>query len=197
MFYHFRPYAVLFVLAGILFSVHSVPVYAHATIDMQNSTTSANRVSAPENLIVPDLMTNIHKSSMVTTNTAAVTPQMTSVSSAKPTIKFVSVPAYGSFDNLSGQVKHASPSQYRVVVYIYVRNGWWVKPYYNQSQTIITPDGHWTCDITTGGIDQLATKIVAYLIPANYTPPSLLGAAKLPAELGRYAVAKVKTTRRP
>lgn len=122
---------------------------------------------------------------------------MTNVASAKPVIKFVSVPAYGSFDNLTGQVRRASPSQYRVVVYIYVRTGWWIKPYFSQPQTIINADGYWTCDITTGGFDQLATKIVAYLIPATYTPPSLLGAATLPAELGKHAVAKVKVTRRP
>ncbi|MFN8494734.1 MAG: hypothetical protein U0350_44440 [Caldilineaceae bacterium] len=137
----------------------------------------------------------VDASPMTTTKAGVSTQEMANLSSSKPTIKFVSVPAYGSFDNLTGQVRRANPANYRVVVYIYVRSGWWIKPYLNQPQTIISPDGHWTCDITTGGIDQFATKIIAYLIPATYTPPGLLGASTLPAELEKNAVAKVKVTR--
>ncbi|MFN8494735.1 MAG: hypothetical protein U0350_44445 [Caldilineaceae bacterium] len=112
-----------------------------------------------------------------------------------PTIKFISVPAYGTSDKLIGQIQHVAPGQYRVAVYIYVGGGWWLKPYLTQPQTFIYPDGHWVCNITTGGVDQLATEIVAYLIPVTYTPPGLLGATSLPAELDQHAVAKVNVVR--
>jgi hypothetical protein len=32
------------------------------------------------------------------------------------------------------------------------------------------PDGRWSRDITTGGQDERATAIMAYLLPAGYTP---------------------------
>jgi hypothetical protein len=54
-----------------------------------------------------------------------------------------------------------------------------------------------TCDITTGGIDQNATKIAAYLVPNGYSPPLMYGDSTLPAELEQNSVAKVETTRSP
>lgn len=114
-----------------------------------------------------------------------------------PTVEFTYVPLYGSFNNLQGQVWHVAPLDYKVVVYIYVGSRWWIKPYLAQPLTSILSDGSWTCDITTGGIDQQATKIAAYLIPNSYTPPLILGDATLPASLDTNSVAKVEVTRSP
>lgn len=114
-----------------------------------------------------------------------------------PTIEFTYVPPYGSFENLSGQIWHVRPSDYRVAVYIKVRGGWWTKPYWNTPLTVIRPDGSWTCDITTGGVDQEATAIVAYLAPNGYSPPLMSGGSTLPGEIEQNSVAKVETTRAP
>lgn len=112
-----------------------------------------------------------------------------------PIIEFTYVPPYGSYNNLVGQVWHVYPFDYRVAVYIRVGSGWWTKPYWNNPLTGIKFDGSFVTDITTGGIDQKANTIVAYLLPAGYNPPLLGGQASLPQELEDKAVAKVITTR--
>jgi hypothetical protein len=85
------------------------------------------------------------------------------VGPGNPAIEFTYVPPYGSFENLKGQIWHVKPSDYKVAVYIYV-SGWWSKPYFSSDLTTIQNDGGWTCDITTGGVDQNATKIAGYLV---------------------------------
>jgi hypothetical protein len=113
-----------------------------------------------------------------------------------PLIAFTSVPPYGSFEELKGQVKNVSPADYTVVVYIYV-GGWWTKPYWSDPLTAIQDDSSWVCDITTGGSDEQATAIVAYLVPQGYDPPLMGGESTLPVELDQRAVAKVSVTRTP
>lgn len=114
---------------------------------------------------------------------------------AAPTISFSSVPPYGSFADLMGRVTNVAPSQYRVAVFIRVAGRWWTKPTFASPLTVIQPDGSWTADITTGGQDQLATDIVAYLVPASFAPPLVGGAGSLPAALDANAVAKAQVTR--
>ncbi|MFH1225910.1 MAG: hypothetical protein V1684_01320 [bacterium] len=100
------------------------------------------------------------------------TPNPTATPSNTPTppdpwIIFSYVPSKGSYDNLQGTVGGVSPmSDYKVMVYIYYY-GWWTKPYFDTPLTYIASNGSWTCDITTGGYDQDATKIAAYLVPAS------------------------------
>lgn len=113
-----------------------------------------------------------------------------------PSIEFTSVPPYGSFDNPQGQVWHVAPADYKVAVYIYLP-GWWTKPTFETPSTNILSDGSWTCDITTGGNDQNATKIAAYLISNNCTPPLMSGDSTLPAELDTNSAAKAEITRSP
>jgi exo-beta-1,3-glucanase (GH17 family) len=114
-----------------------------------------------------------------------------------PSIEFTFVPKYNTFRDLKGKVRHVAPAGHRVAVYIRVGGGWWTKPYFASPVIEIWPDGTWTCDITTGGIDQLATEIAAFLIPASYTPPLVGGASTLPAELDAHAVAQTEVTRTP
>ncbi|OGY25961.1 MAG: hypothetical protein A2Z24_02480 [Candidatus Woykebacteria bacterium RBG_16_44_10] len=109
-----------------------------------------------------------------------------------PTIEFTYVPPYGSFDNLKGQVCHVWPADYKVAVYIYVVGRWWTKPYWAWPLTDINPDGSWVCDITTGGVDEEATKIAAFLVPNGYAPPE-----DEPDLIGDNAVAEVIATRAP
>lgn len=114
-----------------------------------------------------------------------------------PAIEFTHVPPYGSADNLRGQVWHAQPDDYRIAVYIYVNGGWWTKPYWDSPLTVINCDGSWECDITTGGVDPTATRIVAYFVPYGYDPPLASGQPFLPPELESNSVAKVEVTRTP
>jgi hypothetical protein len=113
-----------------------------------------------------------------------------------PAIEFTYVPPYGSFENLQGRVACVEPASYKVAVYIYV-SGWWTKPYWAWPLTTIRGDGTWTTDITTGGTDQLATKIAAFLVPNGYNPPLMSGGQTLPAELFDNAVAYVMVDRKP
>jgi exo-beta-1,3-glucanase (GH17 family) len=113
-----------------------------------------------------------------------------------PEIEFTFVPRYGSSDDLRGQIWHVKPVEYWVVVYIYV-SSWWIKPYDNRPFTIIDCDGGWTADIVTGGFDQNATRIKAFLIPHGFKPPTVLGERELPSVLDSVAIAKVEVTRDP
>ncbi len=115
-----------------------------------------------------------------------------------PAVQFVSVPAYGTFANLTGKALNVVPTDYRIAVYIYV-GGWWTKPYWSESErlTTINSDGTWTCDITTGGVDETATRIAAYLVPKSYMPPIASGDASIPADVVAHAVASMEVTRDP
>ncbi|MHB1461082.1 MAG: LamG domain-containing protein [Armatimonadota bacterium] len=115
---------------------------------------------------------------------------------ATPTIVFDHVPLYGSKENLTGHVTNVIPSEYRVSVFIYT-SGWWTKPYFDESIRLvpINPDGAWTCSITTGQGDEMATRIAAYLLPASYMPPISQGFQEIPAEVSQHAVANVQVTR--
>lgn len=112
-----------------------------------------------------------------------------------PSIEFTSVPAYGSFNDLKGRVLNADPASYRVAVYIKVGSGWWTKPSFAAPLTAIASNGTWTTDITTGGSDQNATEIAAFLVPASYSPPQMQGGTTLPSTLNAYP--NVSVTRNP
>lgn len=86
----------------------------------------------------------------------------------------VTAPAYGSFDDLKGQVQCVNPADYKVVVYIYVETGYWIKPYAKYPLTTIQADGSFQVDITTGGLDHLATQVAVFLVPNGYNPPIVL-----------------------
>jgi len=98
---------------------------------------------------------------------------------SSPVIRFTSVPVYGSFNDLRGEVANVNPGNHRVAVYIYV-GGWWTKPTLAQPLTSIGSDGKWTCDITTAGDDQYATRIAAFLLPVGVNPPLATGSSALP-----------------
>ena len=114
-----------------------------------------------------------------------------------PELQLTRVPRYGSEQDLQGRALHVWPDSFRVAVYIRVRGGWWTKPHADTPLTAIRRDGRWTCDITTGCVDEEATNIAAFLVPAGYTPPLSLGAARLAAALDSAAVAKAEATRTP
>src|SRR6266853_1521835 len=61
---------------------------------------------------------------------------------ATPSVLITNLPAYGSFDQLSGIVLEAVPASYRIAVFIYVPGyGWVSKPTCAEPLTIIQADG--------------------------------------------------------
>jgi hypothetical protein len=114
-----------------------------------------------------------------------------------PSIAFTSVPAYGAYGLLRGQVQHVVPNDHRVSVFIRVGSLWWMKPYELQPRTWVRADGTWSCNVATHPNDLNATQIAAYLLPAWYTPPAVLGLPSIPAEIVTNAVASHQVTRTP
>ncbi len=113
-----------------------------------------------------------------------------------PSITFTYVPPYGALNAvLEGQECHVPPGNNAMAVYIKVNGGWWTKPYFSNPATPLNVDGSWTCNIRTGGIDEDATDIAAFLIPSTYSPPLLSGAPSLPQELYQNSLANLQTSR--
>jgi hypothetical protein len=88
-------------------------------------------------------------------------------------IRLTDIPDYGAqHDLLRGKVEGVTtPTDYKIAVYILIDGmGWYVKPYVD---SFVFPDleGNWTCNIVTGGVDQYAVKITAYLLPGDYSTP--------------------------
>lgn len=100
-------------------------------------------------------------------------------------IEIIHVSPYGyTYGVVLGQVSGVTPSDYYVWVYIYVPPyGWWTKPSYVAPRTTIESGGSWMCDITTGGTDQYAVKIAAFLAPDGDILPKIGGAQCLPSSL--------------
>lgn len=116
----------------------------------------------------------------------------------KVTVTIDGVSPYGSLDGyVWGHVIGVDPSQYEVETYIYVRSGWWTKPFWNSPFTPIKSDKTWKCDITTGGVDQEATKVAVFLVPKG-TPAQLAsGQASLPQQVYADAVSNAQIDRQP
>ncbi len=85
-------------------------------------------------------------------------------------IDFTYVPPIGSHELVTGKACGVNYLDYRVVMWIYVGGGWWIKPYANQTLSPIGPDGKWAIDYTTGGIDDQATIIRVHLVPKDADP---------------------------
>lgn len=79
--------------------------------------------------------------------------------------QYTSIPAIGSYDNVKGKTCGIVNLDYNIVLFIKVGETWWVKPYQDYPYTTIARDGSWEVDYTTGGIDQQATILRAYLLP--------------------------------
>ncbi len=106
------------------------------------------------------------------------------------------IPVWGDREPLlRGRVHEVEPAAHRVAVYIRVGGGWWTKPTFAEPATVIEPDGTWTCDIATGGLDHEATRIVAFLISAADSPPLMQGEGEFPAALSQSVLDEVQVVR--
>ncbi len=113
-----------------------------------------------------------------------------SVVQAAPSIEFTFVPPYGSSQTVRGRVSGVTPQNAYVFLFIFVPDlGWYTKPSCASPRTSINSDLTWETAYATGGIDNQATVLAAYLMPANFSMSCVLGAASLPAELTQSALA--------
>jgi hypothetical protein len=130
----------------------------------------------------------------ITKNTPAPSDSPVPLNST-PKIMFTYVPPLDSNEDLAGKVEGVNPDLYEVAIYIRVDGGWWTKPTFAEPKTPIASDGTWTCQYATGGNDQSATAIRAYLIPKGFNPPVAKGSTSLPSTLKNNAVVMVEATR--
>lgn len=113
-----------------------------------------------------------------------------------PAVLFTHVPAYGSNETLKGTVTGVDPAKYRLAIFIN-SFGWWNVPSSDDRLTNISSDGTWQCNITRGGAGLKATEIDAFLVPAGFEPPRLMGRFGLPGDVRDNATAVNSVTRQP
>ena len=95
-------------------------------------------------------------------------------------IDITGVPTFGQAGQITGTVSGVDFSTHRVAPTIYIEGvGWWTKPSTTFSTVPINPDGTFTVNIGTAGVDELATIYSAAILPDGVTPPTLLGNATL------------------
>jgi uncharacterized protein (TIGR03437 family) len=117
-----------------------------------------------------------------------------------PGLVITSIPDYGSTSAtiLRGRVTNISPDKYgdyKLAVMVAIEGlGYYSKPFCNPLFTAINSDGAWSANIVTGGVDELATTIVAYLMRAGFQTTCVLGGSDL-SSFDREAVAKVVINR--
>ena len=117
-----------------------------------------------------------------------------------PQIVFSSVPPYGSFDVVQGQVSGVQPGNYEVALLINVSGlGWFSKPYcdasYSQALPVtIRSDGTWSTPIPVGSM-RPQPKSPLLLVPVNTALPCYLGADGVPTAIRALAVASVLINR--
>jgi uncharacterized repeat protein (TIGR01451 family) len=118
----------------------------------------------------------------------------------------MTVPVFGTLGGvLTGSVQNVATANYKIAVQIFEEGlGWYSKPTCDDVFTTIAANGTWSASISTGDpSDALATQIVAYLVPAGFTPTSSAGcpgpaytpAPGLPGDLQSVAVARALVTR--
>lgn len=106
------------------------------------------------------------------------------VTPTNPPIEFTYVPAYGTNEQLKGKVNNVNPGDYKVAVYILVEGyGWVIKPTTQNPLTTIQGDGSFSCNIVTGGVDEYATCIAAFVLPNGTAPPLLAGSPEIPESM--------------
>lgn len=112
---------------------------------------------------------------------------------AAPGITITGTPPYNSQGNINGIVTGVPFSSYQVAGYILVPGvGWYTKPYSQAPTVPINPDGTFALDVTTGGLDAIATIFCASLVPTNEVPPLALGTGRVPEDTNSVAMTFVE-----
>lgn len=97
-----------------------------------------------------------------------------SAAQAGPGLALTQVPQFGSFflnNRVEGRVTNVAPenySNYRIGLVVHVEGlGHYSKPTCNELLVPIANDGTWSAVVRTGGLDDIADRIIVFLLPAN------------------------------
>ena len=87
----------------------------------------------------------------------------------KVSIELSKVPEYGETVNttLLGKIDADDPESYKIMVFIYLAERWWLKPSWQSPYCKIDKEGNWKCNINTRMLDEKATKIIAFVLPKD------------------------------
>ncbi len=113
-----------------------------------------------------------------------------------PGLVITSIPDFGDRGTtiLRGRVSNLSPDKYgdyKLAMLVGFEGlGYYSKPFCNPLFTPINTDGSWSANIVTGGVDELASVIVVYLMRAGFQTTCVLGGSNL-LDFDREAAAKV------
>jgi hypothetical protein len=73
-----------------------------------------------------------------------------------------------------GTVAGVNHSTHEVAAYLHIEGGgWWTKPNFSLPTVPINPDGSFSVNIGTGGLDELASMYAVSVVPAGTTPPQM------------------------
>jgi Bacterial Ig domain len=111
--------------------------------------------------------------------------KVTIIVGSVPSFSDVMIPLCGTTENVTGRIVGlVNVDEYKIASYIFISgSGWWVKPYQDQPTTDIHEDGSFDVDITTGGIDEVATIIYLGICDKDAEIPLLSGASSIPNDL--------------
>lgn len=113
-----------------------------------------------------------------------------------PGLVIASIPDFGDrvSTTLRGRVTNISPDKYSdfklAMLVGFEGLGYYSKPFCNPLFTPINSDGSWSANIVTGGVDELASVIVVYLMRAGFQTTCVLGGSNL-LDFEREAAAKI------
>jgi len=91
------------------------------------------------------------------------------IAQAAPSIVATQIPGFGTSQLLKGSIANPtiSAADYKVVVYLRVNGGYWVKPRDDNWKTTVNNDYSFSLQVVTGGQDEFADQYIVYLIHAN------------------------------
>jgi hypothetical protein len=104
------------------------------------------------------------------------------------TIEITGLPPSGAAGQIVGNVSGIDHLTHEVAAYLHVEGGgWWTKPSFGMPTVPINPDGSFSVDTGTGGLDELASIYTVSVVPAGTTPPQMDSANTL--DLGASSIA--------
>lgn len=117
---------------------------------------------------------------------------------AEPAIDIISISPFGAVPGrVEGVVSGMDSQSHKIVPYIFLSGlGYYSKPTCAAPTIAIALDGTFTVPFTTGGVDDLATRIALFVIPVATPVECTISSAGVPEPIERAAVASV-IVRRP
>lgn len=110
---------------------------------------------------------------------------------ASPAVDVTFISPFGAVPGrIEGAVTGLDPATHRVAPYVFVSGlGWFSKPTCTPPTAVIDAGGRFSILFTTGGADDLATRIALFVVPSSTPVPCTLSAAGIPEAVERASVA--------